>query len=70
MTLPPLPCPFCGNTGLTFQEGSTFRWLMYSCSACGMGSEVRVQTLGPGTPAEWLEQAKRDAVEEWNRRTT
>lgn len=65
----PKPCPFCGETGLDFTEGSTFRWLAYSCKGCGIGSETRKQTLGDGTPEEWAEQAKRDAIEEWNRRT-
>ncbi len=68
MTLQPLPCPFCGHTGLDFREGSTFRWLAYSCAGCGIGSEVRVQTIGNGITREWYEQAKVNAVEEWNRR--
>ena len=62
------PCPFCGATELEFLEGSTFRWLAYSCTGCGIGSEVRKQTLGEGTQEEWAEQAKRDAVKAWNTR--
>jgi hypothetical protein len=64
----PLPCPFCGHVGLDFQEGSTFRWLEYSCGGCGVTNETRVQTLGEGTPAEWREQAERDAIKQWNTR--
>ncbi len=63
-----LPCPFCGHVGLSFTEGSTFRWMAYSCAGCGMGSETRKQTMGEGTNEEWAEQAKLDAIEEWNRR--
>jgi len=68
MRAAPLPCPFCGHVGLDFCEGSTFRWLSYSCGGCGTGNETRIQTLGEGTNEEWLDQAKRDAVEHWNTR--
>jgi Lar family restriction alleviation protein len=63
-----LPCPFCGHVGLEFSEGSTFRWLAYSCGGCGIGSETRVQTMGAGTQDEWRKQAERDAIEAWNTR--
>jgi predicted nucleic acid-binding Zn-ribbon protein len=64
----PLPCPFCGHVGLDFQEGSTFRWLEYSCGGCGTSNETRVQTLGEGAQQQWRERAERDAVVEWNTR--
>jgi hypothetical protein len=64
----PLPCPFCGHVGLDFAEGSTFRWLAYSCANCDIGSEARMQTMGAGTPAEWRAEAERYAIECWNRR--
>ena len=64
----PLPCPFCGHIGLAFSEGSTFRWVAYSCGGCGMGSETRIQTMGEGTNEEWRAQAERDAIKEWNTR--
>lgn len=64
-----LPCPFCGHVGLDFGEGSTFRWLHYSCAGCGMGRETRVQTMGDGTPQQRREQAERDATNEWNTRS-
>jgi hypothetical protein len=63
-----LPCPFCGHVGLDFREGSTFRWVAYSCSGCGMGNETRVQTLGAGPPDEWRMQAEVEAIKEWNTR--
>ena len=65
-----LPCPFCGHTGLDFTEGSTFRWLAYSCGGCGIGSETRRQSLGEGTQAQWQAKAEADAIAEWNKRTT
>lgn len=66
--LTPLPCPFCGHVGLDFKEGTTFRWLAYSCGGCGVESETRIQTLGEGTQDGWRAQAERDAIEEWNKR--
>ena len=63
------PCPFCGHTGLDFKEGSSIRWAAFACSNCGIGSEVRMQTLGDGTLKAWRVQAERDAVEWWNTRT-
>jgi Lar family restriction alleviation protein len=63
------PCPFCGGTSVTVQHGSTFRWVFAGCGDCGAQcGEVRVQTLGPGTPDEWTAQAQIDARAEWNRR--
>lgn len=64
----PLACPFCGRVGLHFADGSTFRWVAYNCAGCGMGNEVRVQTLGKGSTAEWRAQAEQDAIAEWNTR--
>jgi hypothetical protein len=66
----PAACPFCGHIGLDFAEGSTFRWLDYSCGGCGMGSETRMQTMGAGTLEQWRAEAERDAIKEWNRRAT
>lgn len=63
-----LACPFCGHAGLHFADGSTFRWLAYSCGGCGVGSETRMQTMGEGTREEWRAKAEQDAIEEWNRR--
>lgn len=64
------PCPFCGDTpaDLSFGEGSTFRWLAWHCPSCGIGAEERVQTMGDGTNAQWLESAKERARVTWNTR--
>ena len=64
------PCPFCGGVGLDFTDGTTFRWLAYSCVDCGIGSETRVQTMGEGSIEEWKSQAQAEAVTAWNRRAT
>lgn len=64
----PLNCPFCGSVGLVFGEGSTFRWLAYSCINCGMGNETRLQTVGEGGKTQWLAEARERAIQEWNTR--
>lgn len=66
-----LPCPFCGclPADLDFSEGSTFRWLSWSCPGCGIGEEVRVRTLGEGPTESRLAEAKVKAREWWNRRS-
>ena len=64
----PLPCPFCGHTDMEVVEGSTFRWVVAQCCLCGaQAGEVRVQTLGSGTPEQWKARAEEDATKEWNR---
>ena len=60
-----LPCPFCGDVGLNFSQGSNFRWLAYACVSCGMGSETRMKT----TSAESRVEAELDAADQWNTRT-
>ena len=63
------PCPFCGDVGITIREGSTFRWIVPECIECGATcGEVRVQTMGEGSPEEWKARAERAAVEAWNTR--
>jgi Lar family restriction alleviation protein len=67
----PLPCPFCGHPEIAVVEGSTFRWLLAECQSCGAsGPEVRVQTIGPGSPDEWRQAGEADALSEWNTRIT
>lgn len=57
------PCPFCGHVGLDFDEGSTFRWGIASCAACGATcGEVRRTYPDDG---KW----HAEAIEAWNRRT-
>jgi hypothetical protein len=39
------------------------------CDGCGAQTgEVRVQTMGEGTPEQWDKNAKADALKEWNTR--
>ena len=65
----PLPCPFCGATGITIREGSTFRWLLGECNGCGATcGEVRVQTCGEGIPADWRKHGEDAVIAEWNKR--
>ena len=67
----PLPCPFCGMDEVTVVQGSTFRWRVAECGGCGARcGEVRCQTTGTGTPAEWETEATGDAIAEWNTRAT
>jgi Lar family restriction alleviation protein len=64
-----LPCPFCGFTGIDFTHPSTFRWITAECQNCGATcGEVRVQTIGDGTRAQWLEDAEKKAISAWNAR--
>lgn len=65
------PCPFCGESKISISDGSTFRWRHVECRACGaMGPEIRCQTMGEGTPAEWELEAEADAIAAWNDRAT
>ena len=67
--LRPKPCPFCGSDNVDTREGSTFRWMLAECGECGAtGPEIRVQTLGDGTPDAWRYNAQRDALIEWDKR--
>lgn len=63
------PCPFCGETRVGVVEGSTFRWRLAECGGCGArAEEVRIRTMGEGTPQEWEEQARQEAIAAWNTR--
>jgi Lar family restriction alleviation protein len=65
------PCPFCGGSVISIHDGTTFRWMVAECADCGAQcGEVRVQTMGSGTPEEWEEKAHKTVMEEWNRRVT
>ena len=62
------PCPFCGSTSISIQEGSTFRWMLACCNDCDAKSgEIRVDTLN-NRRADALEKARRDAITKWNER--
>lgn len=63
------PCPFCGGIGVTVHEGSTFRWRVAECNYCGAQcGEIRVQTMGEGTPADWEKAGRAEAIKAWNDR--
>jgi hypothetical protein len=64
------PCPFCGGTGGSVQEGSTFRWRAYMCDCGVVGPEVRIQTMGEGTREQWEIAGREAAIKEWNTRAT
>ena len=65
------PCPFCGEKSITIREGSTFRWMLAECLGCGATcGEVRIQTMGPGLPADWKAKAEQDVVAAWNKRAS
>jgi Lar family restriction alleviation protein len=65
----PLPCPFCGHDEVYVQEGDTFRWRVAVCGGCdARAPDVRVQTIGDGTPAIWEKQGRADAIAAWNKR--
>lgn len=58
----PLPCPFCGHVGLTFGDGSTYRWGIASCAGCDASAgETRREYPDIGA---WHQMA----IEQWNRR--
>jgi len=65
----PLPCPWCGETSGDVVQTSTFRWRAYTCGCCGVvGPEIRVQTMGNGSPDDWEAAGRRDAIKAWNTR--
>lgn len=57
------PCPFCGNVGLDFSEGSTFRWMIADCQHCG-GS------AGETRMGDSWEESEERAIAAWNRRAS
>lgn len=69
MSAEPKPCPFCGHVGVAVVETSTFRWRVAQCEYCGAQcGEVRVQTVGTGSPEQWEAKAREEAIAEWNTR--
>lgn len=65
------PCPFCGSHEVHVVEGDTFRWRVAVCGGCSARApDVRIQTSGPGTPLEWEERARVNAMAEWNKRVS
>lgn len=63
-------CPFCGFVGVDICQGTTFRWRYAQCNGCeARAGEVRIQTSGSGTREEWEQEARIQAIKEWNTRT-
>lgn len=63
------PCPFCGADDVAVIAGDTFRWRLARCNCCGaQAGDVRIQTAGSGTHAEWEARAVVAAMAEWNKR--
>ena len=61
------PCPFCGHTNGTDEQGETYRWRLWKCAECGaQGPEVRCQITGSGTGG--VKEARKLAAEAWNER--
>ena len=64
----PLPCPWCGHSGVEITEGSTFRWRVISCTNCGAScGEVRHNTMGDDQLVEEICTGRR-CLEAWNTR--
>jgi Lar family restriction alleviation protein len=62
-----LPCPFCGQRGVSIVEGSTFRWRKAVCDYCDAScGEIRIQTIDQ--TAETLLRDEKEVIEEWNKR--
>jgi hypothetical protein len=69
MKITPLPCPFCGSSKVSVEEGSTFRWVFAMCDECGaQAGEVRKKITDEGTPEEREADANYRAISEWNTR--
>lgn len=56
------PCPFCGHTGLSFEDASTYRWGIAVCNGCG-ASAGETRREYPDTGAWHAE-----AIKQWNTR--
>jgi hypothetical protein len=60
------PCPFCGSSKGTDEQGETYRWRLWRCSECGAcGPETRCQITGSGQGG--VKEARKLAADEWNR---
>jgi Restriction alleviation protein Lar len=56
------PCPFCGDSNLGFEDGSTYRWGVAYCAGCGASAgETRREYPDKG---KWHEEA----IKQWNTR--
>lgn len=63
---PVRPCPFCGSSKGTDEQGETYRWRLWRCSDCGAcGPETRCNITGSGQGG--VKEARKLAADEWNR---
>ena len=66
--LEPLPCPFCKKTGITVEEGSSFKWFFGRCNECGAtcgeirveGKDIKLDQFG--------DLIAQKVIAEWNKR--
>jgi hypothetical protein len=61
------PCPFCGGTDGTDEQGETYRWRLWRCSCGATGPEVRCYISGSGQGG--VKEARQIALSAWNERT-
>lgn len=55
----PRPCPFCGHVGISFGEGSTYRWGIVQCNGCEAtrGDFRKIENWKAQAVADWNERA-------------
>lgn len=64
---PVRPCPFCGSSKGTDEQGETYRWRLWKCAECGaQGPEVRCSITGSGHGG--VKEARKLAADAWNER--
>lgn len=64
----PLPCPFCGHTGVSVVTCGNYKWRAAECLNCGArAGEVRWKRYEDGSSDAVAEM---DAINEWNTRAT
>ena len=62
------PCPFCGSSKGSDEQGETYRWRLWRCGECGAcGPETHCNITGSGMGG--VKEARALALREWNRRT-
>ena len=59
-----LPCPFCGGTDVSVEEGSTFRWAVAICNNCDAAAPEARAIHGD------KKKTQEAALTEWNRRAS
>ena len=59
-----LPCPFCGGTDVSVEEGSTFRHAVAICNNCDAAAPEALAIHGD------KKKTQEAALTEWNRRAS